>query len=117
MLTCCAKNCCVCKRLRVTSVHHNHTEDRMQIASLRCLRQIVAISLLAIIGVLAFPVSGELRAQANGSKQQSASDKPFVVEYYYKAKWSHAEEFISMFKKTHYTVLNKDIEHDRLLKV
>ena len=90
----------------------------MQIASLRCLRQIVAIPLLATIGVLAFPVSGGFQAQAIGSQQQqSASDKPFVVEYYYKAKWGHAEEFIALFKKNHYPVLKKEIELGRILKV
>jgi len=89
----------------------------MQIASLRCLRQIVAIPLLATIGVLAFPVSGGLQAHANESQQQSASDKAFVVEYYYKAKWGHAEEFIALFKKNHYPVLKKEIELGRILKV
>src|SRR5246127_675476 len=92
----------------------------MQIASLCCLRQIVAIPLLATIGVLAFPVCpfpGGLQAKANGSQQQSTSDKPFVVEYYYKAKWGHAEEFIALFKKNHYPVLKKEIELGRILKV
>ena len=28
-------------------------------------------------------------------------DKPFVVEYYYKTKWGHAEEFLKLFKKNH----------------
>ena len=27
------------------------------------------------------------------------ADRPFVVEYYYKAKWGYAEEFIRLFKK------------------
>jgi len=26
--------------------------------------------------------------------------KPFVVEYYYKAKWGYADEFLQLFKKT-----------------
>jgi hypothetical protein len=89
----------------------------MQTASLRRLRQIVVIPLLAAIGVLAFPVSGGMQAQANGAQQQSAGDKPFVVEYYYKAKWGHAEEFIALFKKNHYPVLKKEIELGRILKV
>jgi hypothetical protein len=89
----------------------------MQIPSLRCLRQIVAIPLLATVGVLAFPVSGGLQAQANGSQQQSASDKPFVIEYYYKAKWGHAEEFIALFKKNHYPLLKKEVELGRIFKV
>src|SRR5438105_13759535 len=44
-------------------------------------------------------------------------DKPFVIEYYYKAKWGHAEEFIALFKKNHYPVLKKEIELGRILKV
>jgi hypothetical protein len=44
-------------------------------------------------------------------------DQPYVVEYYYKAKWGHAEEFLMLFKKNHYPVLKKEIELGRMLKV
>ena len=37
-------------------------------------------------------------------------DKPFVVQYYYKAKWGHADEFLKLFKKNHYPVLKKEME-------
>jgi hypothetical protein len=47
----------------------------------------------------------------------AAKDKPFVVEYYYKAKWGHADEFITLFRKNHYPVLKKEVEMGRLLKV
>jgi hypothetical protein len=77
----------------------------------------LAIPLLASAAILAFPVSTTLRAQASASQQQSASDKPYVIEYYYKAKWGHAEEFIALFKKNHYPVLKKEIELGRILKV
>ncbi len=43
--------------------------------------------------------------------------KPFVVEYYYKAKWGHAEEFLRLFKKNHLPVLKKQVEMGRILKV
>jgi hypothetical protein len=43
--------------------------------------------------------------------------KPFVVEYYYKAKWGHADEFLQLFKKNHYPLLNKQVEMGRMLKV
>ena len=33
---------------------------------------------------------------------------PFVVEYYYKTKWGHADEFLKLFKKNHYPVLKKE---------
>ncbi len=82
-------------------------------SSVRCL----AVSLLAIVAALAFPVSTDLQAQPSASQQQSASDKPYVIEYYYKAKWGHAEEFIALFKKNHYPVLKKELELGRILKV
>ncbi len=47
----------------------------------------------------------------------SAPDKPFVVEYYYKAKWGHADEFLRLFKKNHYPLLKKEVELGRMLKV
>ena len=46
-----------------------------------------------------------------------AAEKPYVVEYYYKAKWGHAEEFLTLFKKNHYPVLKKEIELGRMLRV
>ena len=48
---------------------------------------------------------------------QAQTDKPFVAEYYYKTKWGHADEFITLFKKNHYPVLKKEIELGRILQV
>ena len=47
----------------------------------------------------------------------SGSGQPFVVEYYYKTKWGHADEFLALFKKNHYPLLKKEIEMGRILKV
>ena len=53
--------------------------------------------------------------------QQSAvvepKDQPYAIEYYYKAKWGHAEEFLALFKKNHYPVLKKEMELGRMLRV
>ena len=46
-----------------------------------------------------------------------AGEKPYVVEYYYKTKWGHAEEFLTLFKKNHYPVLKKETELGRMLRV
>ena len=53
------------------------------------------------------------------SAQTSAasSGQPFVIEYYYKAKWGHADEFLRLFKKNHYPMLKKEAEMGRMLKV
>ena len=88
----------------------------MLIAFPSCLRWLV-VPVLATVAALAFPVSSDLQAQANASQQQAANEKPYVIEYYYKAKWGHAEEFIALFKKNHYPVLKKEIELGRILKV
>jgi hypothetical protein len=47
----------------------------------------------------------------------ASTGQPFVVEYYYKAKWGHAEEFLKLFKKNHYPLLKKQVELGRMLKV
>lgn len=47
----------------------------------------------------------------------NAAGRPFVVEYYYKAKWGYADEFLRLFKKNHYPLLKKQVEMGRMLKV
>lgn len=66
--------------------------------------------LLALLFLTLFPVF--LPAQT-----AETSGKPFVVEYYYKAKWGSADEFLQLFKKNHYPLLKKEVEMGRMLKV
>lgn len=56
-------------------------------------------------------------APAAAISVNQAAGKPFVVEYYYKAKWGYADEFLRLFKKNHYPVLKKEQELGRILKV
>jgi hypothetical protein len=79
--------------------------------------RLLATFMLVSVAVLSFPVSNILQAQSNASQQQNVTDKPCVIEYYYKVKWGHADEFIALFKKNHYPVLKKEIEMGRILKV
>jgi hypothetical protein len=76
--------------------------------------------LVAITGlVLAAPLwSTTLGAGAKQSAMAAESkEQPYAIEYYYKAKWGHAEEFLALFKRNHYPVLKKEIELGRMLKV
>jgi hypothetical protein len=74
-------------------------------------------------GALAFALAvmlltGHERSSAGGSAiAAEAKDQPYVIEYYYKAKWGHADEFLTLFKKNHYPVLKKEMELGRMLKV
>ncbi len=71
--------------------------------------------LVAPLIVVAIFVAGfRERTQAQG---MSAADKPFVIEYYYKVKWGHADEFIALLRKNHYPLLKKEVELGRLLRV
>jgi hypothetical protein len=76
------------------------------------IRAALLLGLFIVVAVLAFGVLGHARAQS-----APQTDKPFVVEYYYKTKWGHADEFILLFKKNHYPLLKKEVEMGRLLKV
>ena len=49
--------------------------------------------------------------------QNKSGDEAFVADYYYKAKWGFADEFITLFKKNHYPVLKKQMESGRILSV
>lgn len=53
-------------------------------------------------------------AQAVSPSPQS---EPFVVEYYYKARWGYADEFIRLFRKNHFPVLQAQVEQGRMLSV
>ena len=76
------------------------------------LRTALLFVLLLAVAILVFGVMDHLRAQS-----AAPSDKPFVVEYYYKTKWGHADEFMALFKKNHYPLLKKQVELGRVLKV
>lgn len=49
--------------------------------------------------------------------QTALKEKPFVVEYYYKAKWGYADEFIRLYKKNHFPVMKKEMEMGRILQI
>jgi hypothetical protein len=48
---------------------------------------------------------------------KTSEEKPFVVEYYYKARWGYADEFIRLYKKNHLPVLKKEMELGRIVQL
>src|ERR1700692_4253608 len=73
---------------------------------------IAALGLAAILWTSTLGSGAQQSAMAADGK-----DLPYVIEYYYKAKWGHAEEFLTLFKKNHYPVLRKEIGLGRILRV
>lgn len=68
------------------------------------------IKSIAVLLCLLFCFSANAQPAA-GKKE----DKTYTVEYYYKAKWGSASEFISLFKKNHYPILKKQMELGRIV--
>ena len=77
----------------------------------RSLRFVVMVLMALTLCRVSSSVAGTQTSQAK------ASGKPFAVEYYYKARWGFADEFIRLFKKNHYPVLKKELELGRILQV
>jgi hypothetical protein len=76
----------------------------------------LVIRLVLFISVIALQ-PGASAAIVSVSQARPQADQPFVVEYYYKAKWGYADEFIRLFKKNHYPILKRQIETGRILQV
>lgn len=64
-----------------------------------------------MLGVLARPLPGQ------GSPSQGSANQPYAVEYYYKVQWGHQQEFLQLFLKNHYPLLQKVVESGRMLSV
>ena len=54
---------------------------------------------------------------AQGAPPQGGADQPYAVEYYYKVQWGHQQEFLELFLKNHYPLLQKIVTTGRMLSV
>ena len=54
---------------------------------------------------------------AQGSPPQSAADQPYTMEYYYKVQWGHQQEFLQLFLKNHYPLLQRIVQTGRMISV
>jgi hypothetical protein len=52
-----------------------------------------------------------------GAPPQGGADQPYSVEYYYKVQWGHQQEFLQLFLKNHYPLLQKIVESGRMASV
>src|ERR1700747_2242456 len=52
---------------------------------------------------------------AQGAPPQGSPDKPYVMEYYYKTAWGHQKEFLDLFLRNHFPLLQKIAQSGRIL--
>jgi hypothetical protein len=74
-------------------------------------RFLLALLAFAFVTSLATPL------QAQGAPPQGGAGQPYSVEYYYKCQWGHQAEFLQLFLKNHYPLLQKVAESGRILSV
>jgi hypothetical protein len=66
---------------------------------------------VAIALIVLFAAGLQARGQqTSASPSGPAADKPYLVEWVYKVKWGHADEFWQIFKKYQIPVLNREKE-------
>jgi hypothetical protein len=66
---------------------------------------------LAMVTGLAAPM------WAQGAPPQGGLGQPYTVEYYYKCQWGHQAEFLQLFLKNHYPLLQRIVATGRMLSV
>lgn len=54
---------------------------------------------------------------AQGAPPQTSANQPYTMEYYYKLQWGHQQEFLQLFLKNHYPLLEKQVESGRIISV
>ena len=72
-------------------------------------------ALLAVLAAISMPAAAQPGPPS--VRPAARAEAPFIVEYYYKAKWGFADEFARLFRKNHLPVLKKEIESGRFLEV
>lgn len=63
--------------------------------------------ILFAVLVAGFAASFAAPIMAQGAPPQGSADQPYTVEYYYKVQWGHQAEFLQLFLKNHYPLLQK----------
>lgn len=76
-------------------------------------RSIVVGSVLTALLVTALPPGvAEVPALS-----QTGPATPFAVEYYYKVKWGYFNEFMELYKRNHYPVLQRQQKLGRIVRM
>lgn len=72
-----------------------------------CARRSVFVT-LALAAIVSTHASRQVVfAQAGPQPSVISTAKPFVFEFYYKVKWGYLDEFLALYKKNHYPILQR----------
>lgn len=70
------------------------------------------LSMLILVLFLAI----QAKAQSSGENSDyRLMDQPFTIEFYYKIKWGHFDEFYTLYKKNHWPIIASGIKDGSIL--
>ena len=72
---------------------------------------------MRILSILLLWVAVPLSLCAQGAPPQGGADQPYTMEYYYKVQWGHQQEFLQLFLKNHYPLLQELVHRGRMRSV
>ena len=76
-------------------------------------RWLMAAAACAALGVSVVPAAAQVPASAGPTVRPA----PYAVEYYYKVKWGHFDEFMELYKRNHYPILLREQALGRILRM
>jgi len=65
---------------------------------------------LILVSILTFEITAQ-------QTPQPPSAKPFAVEYYYKVKWGYFDEFMDLYVRNHYPILQRQQQTGRIVSM
>jgi len=74
-------------------------------------RNVTKLMVVCLLASITIPLLGQ------GAPAQTSADQPYVMEYYYKVQWGHQQEFLQLFLKNHYPLLQRIVQSGRMLSV
>jgi hypothetical protein len=82
-------------------------EMKMRFRRIASYKSWLLVSAALLAALASFPQAYGQQGSPNAASA-SASEKPYVVEWVYKVKWGHADEYWQIFKKYQIPVLNRE---------
>lgn len=75
------------------------------------------VSMTGVLGLGMLVWAGPAGAQTAPASASPSASAPYAVEYYYKVKWGHFDEFLELYKRNHYPILLREQALGRIVRM
>lgn len=74
---------------------------------------------MTLVGLIVTALAGGVHPTAaqQAAAPAATAARPYVVEYYYKVKWGHFDEFMTLYRRNHYPLLLREQALGRILRM